>query len=367
MSRSSRSSPWPRAPSWRTCTTRSRCCTASPRLRDRPRADVVGGHGDADRLRGRAAPHRPAGRPPPAAHARRRSSAWLRSPWSLPPSPPACGSSPWPPWPSAALSVAGQVMIPFAADLAPEERRGRVVARIMTGLLLGILLARTVSGLVAQVGRLAGHLLALRRPHALFAVVLVAGAARRGAPPAPHVPPPGRLVAAAARRPSRSCAGGPGTAPGLRRLQRPVDPLAFLLSGPYDYSSARHRPLRSRRRRRDRGGQPGGQAGRLGPSPLTTVVAGLLLPASFALLGPADLAGRARSSASSCSTSAPRACRSPTRRSSTPSARRPQPDHQRVHGLLLHRRRHRLGRARLASTTRTGGPGCACSAPASGS
>ncbi len=47
-------------------------------------------------------------------------------------------------------SVAGQVMIPFAADLAPEERRGRVVARIMTGLLLGILLARTVSGLVTQ-------------------------------------------------------------------------------------------------------------------------------------------------------------------------------------------------------------------------
>jgi predicted MFS family arabinose efflux permease len=49
-----------------------------------------------------------------------------------------------------AASVAGQVMIPFAADLAQEERRGRVVARIMTGLLLGILLARTVSGSVAQ-------------------------------------------------------------------------------------------------------------------------------------------------------------------------------------------------------------------------
>jgi predicted MFS family arabinose efflux permease len=47
-------------------------------------------------------------------------------------------------------SVAGQVMIPFAADLAQPERRGRVVAQIMTGLLLGILLARTVSGLVAQ-------------------------------------------------------------------------------------------------------------------------------------------------------------------------------------------------------------------------
>ena len=50
-----------------------------------------------------------------------------------------------------AASVAGQVLIPFAADLAPAERRGRVVARIMTGLLLGILLARTVSGLVAEV------------------------------------------------------------------------------------------------------------------------------------------------------------------------------------------------------------------------
>jgi predicted MFS family arabinose efflux permease len=49
-----------------------------------------------------------------------------------------------------AASVAGQVMIPFAADLAPAERRGRVVARIMTGLLLGILLARTVAGLVAR-------------------------------------------------------------------------------------------------------------------------------------------------------------------------------------------------------------------------
>jgi len=47
-------------------------------------------------------------------------------------------------------SVAAQVMVPFAADLAPDERRGRVVARIMTGLLTGILLARTVSGLVAE-------------------------------------------------------------------------------------------------------------------------------------------------------------------------------------------------------------------------
>lgn len=48
-------------------------------------------------------------------------------------------------------SVAGQIMVPFAADLASPARRARVVARIMTGLLTGILLARTVSGLVAEV------------------------------------------------------------------------------------------------------------------------------------------------------------------------------------------------------------------------
>ncbi|OYV65949.1 MAG: hypothetical protein B7X07_01150 [Actinobacteria bacterium 21-64-8] len=47
-------------------------------------------------------------------------------------------------------TVGGQVLIPFAADLAAPEERGRVIARVMTGLLLGILLSRTVSGLVAQ-------------------------------------------------------------------------------------------------------------------------------------------------------------------------------------------------------------------------
>jgi len=48
-------------------------------------------------------------------------------------------------------SVGGQVMVPLAADLAEPAERGRVIARVMTGLLLGILLSRTASGLVAQV------------------------------------------------------------------------------------------------------------------------------------------------------------------------------------------------------------------------
>jgi predicted MFS family arabinose efflux permease len=48
-------------------------------------------------------------------------------------------------------SVGGQVMVPLAADLAEPAERGRVIARVMTGLLMGILLSRTASGLVAQV------------------------------------------------------------------------------------------------------------------------------------------------------------------------------------------------------------------------
>jgi len=47
-------------------------------------------------------------------------------------------------------AVVAQVLVPFAAHLASERQRGRVVGRVMTGLLLGILLARTVSGLVAD-------------------------------------------------------------------------------------------------------------------------------------------------------------------------------------------------------------------------
>jgi predicted MFS family arabinose efflux permease len=47
-------------------------------------------------------------------------------------------------------SVAAQVLVPYAAHLSPEATRGRNVGNVMSGLLLGIMLARPVSSLVAE-------------------------------------------------------------------------------------------------------------------------------------------------------------------------------------------------------------------------
>jgi predicted MFS family arabinose efflux permease len=136
-------------------------------------------------------------------------------------------------------SVAGQIMIPFAADLADPGRQGRIVGRMMTGLLIGILLARTVAGLVAEVAGwrsifwISGGLMVV------FAIVM-----RRALPgeaPRPHI---------AYRRLVGSSLRFLMTEPVLRRrsfmgatefaaFSVLWTSLAFLLSGPpFDYSKA---------------------------------------------------------------------------------------------------------------------------------
>jgi predicted MFS family arabinose efflux permease len=50
------------------------------------------------------------------------------------------------------FSVLAQVLVALTASLASSAERGRVVGMVMSGLLIGILLARTVSGLIAETG-----------------------------------------------------------------------------------------------------------------------------------------------------------------------------------------------------------------------
>lgn len=50
------------------------------------------------------------------------------------------------------FSVSAQVLVPMAASLTDPQSRGRVVGTLMSGLLLGILLARTVAGALSSAG-----------------------------------------------------------------------------------------------------------------------------------------------------------------------------------------------------------------------
>lgn len=82
-------------------------------------------------------------------------------------------------------SVAVQVLVPYAAHLSPEATRGQAVGNVMSGLMIGIMLARPISGFVTE----------FTSWHVLFAaaaavVVLTAGvlafALPRRVPRSPH-------------------------------------------------------------------------------------------------------------------------------------------------------------------------------------
>lgn len=53
---------------------------------------------------------------------------------------------------TAVCSVSAQILVPFAATLASPSSRGKVIGTVMSGLLLGILLARTFAGVIADLG-----------------------------------------------------------------------------------------------------------------------------------------------------------------------------------------------------------------------
>jgi predicted MFS family arabinose efflux permease len=80
-------------------------------------------------------------------------------------------------------TVAAQIIVPMTASLAAEQQRGRAVGTVMSGLMIGILMARLVSGLIAAtVGWRAVYIVA-----AVFMLLLAAGLRRK----LPRVQPSG--------------------------------------------------------------------------------------------------------------------------------------------------------------------------------
>ena len=144
-----------------------------------------------------------------------------------------------------ALTVVGvtgsaiNILIPFATTLAREEQRGQVVGTLMTGLLLGILLARTVSGALVDLG---GWRLVYGTAAALIAALTVTMAVVLPDPPAGRgqtyrqlLGSVGALIRNEPFLRSRMATG----ALGFAAFQLLWTGLPFMLShGPYDYSAA---------------------------------------------------------------------------------------------------------------------------------
>ncbi|MGW8378286.1 MFS transporter [Streptomyces sp. ODS28] len=183
------------------------------------------------------------------------------------------------------LSVTAQVLVPFAADLAAPERRGQIVGTVMSGLVLGMLLARTASGALATLG-------GWRTVYGVAAVAMVVLtlALRRALPQ--------HRGAAALRYPGllRSTARLLVEEPVLRAraalgllafacFSVLWTSLAFLLSGPgYGWSEGEIGLLGLAGAAGAVAAQAGGRLADRGRTTLTTVVSAVLLLGSWALL-----------------------------------------------------------------------------------
>ena len=90
------------------------------------------------------------------------------------------------------VSVAAQVLVPYAAHLAPPAHRGRMVGNVMSGLLMGIMLARPAASFIAQAG--SWHTVFYLSAAAMVVLFLLLGVALPPRRPA-AVLPYGRLIA----------------------------------------------------------------------------------------------------------------------------------------------------------------------------
>ncbi|MET7895774.1 MFS transporter [Streptomyces mirabilis] len=89
-------------------------------------------------------------------------------------------------------TVSGQLLTPLAGDLADDTNRGQVVGTVVSGLLIGILTSRTISGLIANAAGWRAIYFVAAAVSVAFALLL-----RRAIPPlAPkaHVPYPQLLL-----------------------------------------------------------------------------------------------------------------------------------------------------------------------------
>jgi predicted MFS family arabinose efflux permease len=75
------------------------------------------------------------------------------------------------------LASVTHVALPIAPDLVPEKRRGQAIGTVMTGLLMGILLARSFAGWVARFSHFSGVLAPVSGWRTVFIVAAVMNAA----------------------------------------------------------------------------------------------------------------------------------------------------------------------------------------------